>query len=60
VYGYHPAQSQGHIKRVAMAREVQNAIHNQRFRLGVIGAAGSPQSIPPVCASRIASAVSNL
>ena len=35
--GYHPAQSQGHIKTVAMARAIQNAIHNQRFRLGVIG-----------------------
>ena len=35
--GYHPAQCQGHIKAVAMARAVQNAIHNQRFRLGVIG-----------------------
>jgi hypothetical protein len=29
-----PAQSQGHIKAVTMARAVQNAIHNQRFRLG--------------------------
>jgi hypothetical protein len=34
--GYHPAQSQGHIKAVTMARAVQNAIHNQRFRLGVM------------------------
>ena len=34
--GYHPAQSQGHIKAVAVARAVQNAIHNQSFRLGVM------------------------
>lgn len=34
--GYHPAQSQGHIKAVTMARAVQNAIHNQRFSLGVM------------------------
>ena len=36
VYGYHPAQSQGHIKAVAVARAVQNATHHQRFCLGVI------------------------
>src|SRR2546428_12132120 len=36
---YHPAQSQGHIKAVTMARAVQNATHNQRFRLGVIDVA---------------------
>ncbi len=34
--GYHPAQSQGHMNAVTMARAVQNAIHNQRFRLGVM------------------------
>ena len=36
VYGYHPAQSQGHIKAATMARAVQKATHNQRFCLGVI------------------------
>jgi hypothetical protein len=36
VYGYHPAQSQGHIKAATMARAVQNAIRNQRFCLGVM------------------------
>jgi hypothetical protein len=33
---YHPAQSQGHIKAVTMARAVQKTIHNQRFCLEVI------------------------
>jgi hypothetical protein len=36
MYGYHPAQSHGHIKAVAVARAVQNATHHQRFCLGVI------------------------
>jgi hypothetical protein len=34
--GYHPAQSQGHIKAVRMARAVQKTIHSQRFCLGVM------------------------
>src|SRR5258705_12352030 len=34
--GYHQAQSQGHIKAVAVARAVQNATHHQRFCSGVI------------------------
>ena len=35
-YGYHPTQSQGHIKAATLARAVQKATHNQRFCLGVI------------------------
>ena len=62
---YHPAQSQGHIKAVTIARAVQKATHNQRFCLGVITSTVCLQqhlshSIPPVCTSRIASAVSSL
>ena len=65
VYGYHPAQSQGHIKAATMARAVQKATHKQRFCLGVITPTVClqqrlAQSIPPVCTSRIASAVSSL
>ena len=36
MHGYHPTQSHGHINAVRMARTVQNATHNQRFRLGVM------------------------
>jgi hypothetical protein len=42
---YHPAQSQGHIKAVTVARMVQNAIHNQRFCLGVM----EQETASPLC-----------
>ncbi len=66
--GYHPAQSQGHIKTVAMARAVPKRNPQPAFPLGCHRTPsthaclqqGIPQSIPPVCTSRIASAVSSL